>query len=146
MTKRNFLAFQKENLEIGIFPGIFGNSDAYIRKPAISAEGIKRFIFIKSEYKMIKVMLDDILFCEGMKDYTQVFVAGRNQPVITLQNLKSFSEKLPANEFIRVHRSFIISFCRIDSISRNEIAIGPKLIPIGSSYRDHFFALIDQHS
>src|SRR5882762_8555721 len=80
-----------------------------------------RFVFIKSEYKIIKVKFEDILFCEGMKDYTQIYVRGRAEPILTLSNLKSFSNKLPPEEFIRVHRSFIVSLTHIDSIARNEI-------------------------
>ena len=79
----------------------------------------KKFVFIKSEYKIIKVRFEDILFCEGMKDYTQVYIKGKSDPLLTLNNLKSFSAKLPADEFMRVHRSYIVSISHIDSIVRN---------------------------
>ena len=105
-----------------------------------------RFVFIKSEYKIIKVRFEDILFCEGMKDYTQVYVRGKADPILTLNNLKSFSYKLPPDEFIRVHRSFIVSLAHIDSIARNEIYIGKKIIPIGDSFKDDFYQIIDWNS
>src|ERR1700742_922461 len=89
-----------------------------------------RFVFVKSEYKIIKVKFEDILFCEGMKDYT----------------LKSFSFKLPPEEFIRVHRSFIVSLTHIDSIARNEIYIGKKIIPIGDSFKDNCYQIIEWNS
>ncbi|HVZ55717.1 MAG TPA: LytTR family DNA-binding domain-containing protein [Chitinophagaceae bacterium] len=106
----------------------------------------RKFIFIKSDYKIIKINLEEILYCEGMKDYTQIYITGKNQPLITLQNLKTFSDKLPKEDFIRVHRSFVISLGKIETISRNEIAVGTKMIPIGHSYRDHLFHLIDKFS
>ena len=105
-----------------------------------------RFVFIKSEYRIIKVNFQDILFCEGMKDYTQVYVRGKSDPILTLNNLKSFSFKLPPEEFIRVHRSFIVSLTHIDSIARNEIYIGKKIIPIGDSFKDDFYQIIEWNS
>lgn len=105
-----------------------------------------RFVFIKSEYKIIKVKFEDILFCEGMKDYTQVHVKGKLDPILTLSNLKSFSFKLPPEEFIRVHRSFIVSLTHIDSIARNEIYIGKKIIPIGDSFKDDFYQIVEWNS
>ena len=105
-----------------------------------------RFVFIKSEYKIIKVKFEDILFCEGMKDYTQVYLRGKADPILTLNNLKSFSYKLPPEEFIRVHRSFIVSLSHIDSIARNEIYIGKKIIPIGDSFKDDFYQIVEWNS
>lgn len=104
------------------------------------------FVFIKSEYKIIKVRFDEILFCEGMKDYTQIYMNGRPQPVLTLQNLKNFSSRLPESDFVRVHRSYVVSLNHIETISRNEIAIGKKVVPIGNSYRNDFFKIIELYS
>ena len=106
----------------------------------------KNFIFVKSEYKIIKVKFEDILFCEGMKDYTQVYLKGKNDPILTLNNLKLFASKLPADEFIRVHRSYIVSIRYIDSIVRNEIYIDKKIIPVGDSYKDDFYQMIEANS
>jgi DNA-binding LytR/AlgR family response regulator len=104
------------------------------------------FVFVKSEYKFYKVKFDDILFCEGMKDYTQVYLVDKPKPIITLQNLKTFVSKLPAHDFIRVHRSYVISLSSIDVVSKNEIVIGNKFIPIGESYRNSLFQIIHQAS
>jgi len=106
----------------------------------------KKFVFIKSEYKIIKVRFEDILFCEGMKDYTQVYIKGKSDPLLTLNNLKSFSAKLPADEFIRVHRSYIVSISHIDSIVRNEIYVGKKIIPIGDSFKSDFYSMVESNS
>ena len=104
------------------------------------------FVFVKSEYKFYKVKFNEILFCEGMKDYTQIYLADKPKPIITLQNLKTFASKLPVNDFIRVHRSYLISISSIDVVSKNEIIIGNKFIPIGESYRNTLFQIIHQTS
>ena len=104
------------------------------------------YVFIKSEYKFYKVKFEDILFCEGMKDYTQVHLVDKLKPIITLQNLKTFAAKLPTNDFIRVHRSYVISLRSVDVVSKNEIIIGNKYIPIGESYRTALFQIIHQIS
>src|SRR5579862_2071814 len=104
------------------------------------------FVFIKSEYKIVKVKFDDILFCKGMKDYIQIFVNSKSNPIVTLKSLNAFETKLPSEKFIRVHRSYIVSLLHIDSISKNEISIGKQIVPIGSIFKSDFFKLIDHHS
>ena len=104
------------------------------------------FVFIKSEYKIVKIKFDDILFCKGMKDYIQIYINGKSNPVVTLKSLNAFETKLPADKFIRVHRSYIVSLLHIDTISKNEISIGKHLVPIGSIFKSDFFAMIDLNS
>ena len=104
------------------------------------------FIFIKSDYKIFKIKFEDILFCKGMKDYIQVYVKGKSQPLVTLKSLNSFETRLPSKFFIRVHRSYIVSLHHIDTIARNEIFVAKHIIPIGNIYKANFFSLVDAHS
>jgi DNA-binding LytR/AlgR family response regulator len=104
------------------------------------------FVFIKSEYKYYKVRFNEILFCEGMKDYTQVYLLNKPKPIITLQNLKTLVSKLPPADFIRVHRSYVVSLSSIDVVSKTDIVIGQKFIPIGESYRSNLFKIVEQAS
>lgn len=99
------------------------------------------FIFVKTEHKIQKVYLHDILFIEGLKDYISIFTT--NERIITLQNMKKMEDALPEKHFIRVHRSYIVSLDKIDSIERSRIFIGDKVIPVGDTYRDDFFRIID---
>ena len=99
------------------------------------------FIFVKSEYKIQKVYLHQILFIEGLKDYISIFT--ENERIITLQNMKKMEDTLPDKHFIRVHKSYIVALNKIDSIERSRIFIGDKIIPVGDTYRDHFFKVID---
>ncbi|MES2828638.1 MAG: LytTR family DNA-binding domain-containing protein [Bacteroidota bacterium] len=102
---------------------------------------IQDFIFVKTEHKIQKIQLDDILFIEGLKDYISIFT--KAERVITLQNMKKMEETLPQAQFIRVHKSYIISLDKIESIERSRIAINGKIIPIGDTYRDEFFKRIE---
>jgi two-component system LytT family response regulator len=100
------------------------------------------FIFVKTEHKIQKVYLKDILFIEGLKDYISIFTPAER--IITLQNMKKVEEALPEPHFIRVHRSYIVALNKIDSIERSRICIGDKTIPIGDTYRDDFFKLVEE--
>jgi len=99
------------------------------------------FIFVKTEHKIQKVYLNDILFIEGLKDYISIFTPAER--IITLQNMKKMEDALPARNFIRVHKSYIVSINKIDSIERSRIFIGDKIIPVGDTYRDEFFKIVD---
>ncbi|MGZ3751186.1 MAG: LytR/AlgR family response regulator transcription factor [Mucilaginibacter sp.] len=99
------------------------------------------FIFVKTEHKIQKVYLNDILFIEGLKDYISIFTPAER--IITLQNMKKMEDALPERHFIRVHKSYIVSINKIDSIERSRIFIGEKVIPVGDTYRDEFFKIVD---
>lgn len=102
------------------------------------------FIFVKTEHKIQKIYLNDILYIEGLKDYISIFT--HSERVITLQNMKKMEDVLPAGHFIRVHKSYIIALDKIESIERSRILIGEKIIPIGDTYRDPFFKMIENRN
>jgi len=106
----------------------------------------RQFIFVKSDYKIVKIKFSDILFCEGMKDYTQIFLENSDTPVITLQNLKSVCEKLPASQFVRIHRSFAVAIDKIEIVTRRELIIKNRYIPIGNNYWEELSLIIHQYS
>ena len=99
------------------------------------------FIFVKTEYKIQKIYLDDILFIEGLKDYISIYT--KTERIITLQSMKKIDEALPNHLFVRVHKSYIVALDKIESIERSRITIGDKVIPIGDTHRDHFFKMIE---
>lgn len=125
------------------------NPSAAVSAPAAAAaqpqqqqpDFLSDFIFVKTEHKIQKVYLHDILFIEGLKDYISIFTT--NERIITLQNMKKMEDALPEKHFIRVHRSYIVSLDKIDSIERSRIFIGDKVIPVGDTYRDDFFRIVD---
>jgi len=99
------------------------------------------FIFVKSEYENLKINLDSIKYIEGLKDYIKIYT-NKPKPILTLSSLKAFEDKLPSN-FIRVHRSFIVSLNHIESVQRNRIVIDKNRIPIGQNYKDVFIKRIE---
>lgn len=105
---------------------------------------VQDFIFVKTEHKIQKIELDDVLYIEGLKDYISIYT--KTERVITLQNMKRMEETLPSTQFIRVHKSYIIAFDKIESIERSRISICGKIIPIGDTYRDEFFKRIEHNN
>ncbi len=92
-------------------------------------------IFVKSEYRLLRIELGSLLYVEGLKDYVKFRVEGRENPILSLMNLKRVEETLPSSDFIRVHRSFIVRKDKIDIIERSHILFGQERIPIGESYK-----------
>ena len=109
--------------------------------PQPQQDFLSDFIFVKTEHKIQKVYLNDILFIEGLKDYISIFTPAER--IITLQNMKKMEDALPPKHFIRVHKSYIVSINKIDSIERSRIFINDKIIPVGDTYREEFFKIID---
>jgi DNA-binding LytR/AlgR family response regulator len=97
-------------------------------------------IFIKVDYQLMKINLKEIELIEGLDDYIRIYV--KPKPVLALMTLKSIQEKLPSQEFVRVHRSYIVPVSKIESFGRNKVKINGREIPIGSSYGDVYQQLL----
>lgn len=103
----------------------------------------KDFIFVKTEFRLQKVCLSDILYIEGMGDYVRIVT--NKERIMTLQSFKKVESVLPEPRFVRVHRSYMIALDKISSVERNRIRIGDQLIPVGENYRKGFFALLENN-
>jgi DNA-binding LytR/AlgR family response regulator len=99
---------------------------------------IKDSLLVNSEYKLIKVELKDILYFEGLKDYVKIFLQDIPKPILSLMSLKHLEEQLPADRFMRVHRSYIVNLDKISTIERSFIQIGKAAIPIAEQYKERF--------
>jgi two-component system response regulator LytT len=107
--------------------------------PAIAEERIEdEYLFLKVEYQLVRIALNDILYIEGLKDYVKVWLKSAEKPILSLTSLKSLEEKLPSKKFMRVHRSFIVSLDKINSITRNALQIGKVNITVGDQYKEAF--------
>ena len=100
------------------------------------------YIFLKVEYQLVKVMLADIRYIEGLKDYVKVHLESKEHPILSLSSLKSMEEKLPEKQFMRIHRSYIVNLQKIDSITKTYLQIGKEQLTISENYRDVFHARI----
>lgn len=101
------------------------------------------YIFVKSEYKTLKINLSDILYLEGLKDYVKIYVEQQQGPILTLLSMKKLESALPPSQFMRVHRSYIVSLSRIDAVERNQILIHGIRITVAEQYKDLFKAFIE---
>ncbi len=106
----------------------------------VSPNASAEFIFVKTEYRIEKVVLKDILYIRGMKDYLQIHTVDKN--IMTLQTFRNLLDVLPETDFQRVHNSFIVSISKIEHIERNRLRIGKDLIPVSDSYKDRFFGIL----
>ncbi len=101
-------------------------------------------IFVNADYSLIKIRTDEITYVEGLKDYVKINLNSSVKPIVTRMTMKAIEEKLPSSEFFRVHKSFIVSLDKIESIRSLKIKIGNAQIPVSESYSEEFFKLIGQ--
>lgn len=113
------------------------------RQDVMSADG---FVYVKSEYKLVKINFDDILYIEGVKDYIKIYFRDRRKPVMSLMNMKKLEDYLPKSQFMRVHRSFIVNMSVADMIDRGRIVAGDTFIPVFESYKEQVQEYIDRHT
>lgn len=100
-------------------------------------------ILLKADSRLIAVDLTSILYVESMGDYVKVYCSDNEKPIITQMTMKALAEKLPAEDFFRVHRSYIVNMNMVRTIERNRIVFGKDYIPISDSAKDDFFKLIN---
>ena len=105
-----------------------------------------KFVYIKSEYKLIRADFNDIVYVEGVKDYVKFYFGDKRKPIMSLINMKRVEDCLPNPPFMRVHRSFIVNMAKVDMIDRSRMVVGGVYIPISESYKEQVQAFIDKHS
>ena len=124
-ARQHFKSGQNEQAEVSVQPDDHGND----------------FIFVKTEYRLVKLNLDDILYIEGMQNYVAIHT--KTEKVLSLQNIKKMEEQLFSKRFVRVHKSYLVAVNKINSIERSRIYIGDVIIPLGDVYRDGFYQIIE---
>lgn len=103
-------------------------------------------IFVKSDYKLVQIELDNILYVEGLKDYVKIYEEGSQRPILSLMSMKAMEELLPSSRFMRVHRSYIVQKSKIRIIDRGRIIFGKTSIPVSESYKTAFQEYLDRRS
>jgi DNA-binding LytR/AlgR family response regulator len=114
-----------------------------VPKPLLTLEkGVEAFVYFRADRKMVKVLLNDILYIESMKDYVKVFT--NTGTIVTKQSISSVETMLPEKKFVRTHRSYIVSVDKIKSFTNEVLEIGTTEIPIGKLYRNSVLRLLEQ--
>lgn len=114
-------------------------------KASVIAEEKDDYLFVKSEYKIRRINLADILYIEGLREYVKIILK-EEKPVLSLMSLKSMEDKLPENAFMRVHRSFIVNLNEVQTIERSRIVFGKTYIPVSDQYKEKFQKFIEKKS
>ena len=110
------------------------------RKNALASAKLE-YIFVNADYKLIKVTLADIIYIEGLKDYIKIHLKSAQHPLVTRMPIKTIEEQLPPDQFIRIHKSYIVSVSFITAIRKSSVFIDSLELPLGDTYHDALSAL-----
>ncbi|WP_299524634.1 LytTR family DNA-binding domain-containing protein [uncultured Lutibacter sp.] len=102
------------------------------------------FLFIKSEYKILKVKLNEVKYIEGMREYVRIHLTN-DKPIMTLLSMKAVEQQLPNNSFMRVHRSYIVNLKMITTIERNRIVFDKVYIPVSEQHKEEFHQFVEKN-
>ena len=103
------------------------------------------YIFVKSDYKLVRINFKDILYAEGVKDYVKIYLKDGSS-IKSLACLRNLIDFLPSPQFLRVHRSFIVNIDNMKTIDRSRFVVGDKFIPISDTYKEQLQKIIDEHT
>jgi DNA-binding LytR/AlgR family response regulator len=110
-----------------------------------SAAPSMEHVFVNANYSLVKVMLDEIMFIEGLKDYVRIYLTS-GKMIITRLSLKSVEEKLDSTKFMRIHKSYIVAVGKIDSVQKTQLTIQGKEIPVGDGYRQTLQSYLNERN
>lgn len=114
-------------------------------RESTKVRGDDKFLFIKSEYKVLRINLSEIKYIEGMREYVRIHL-NNEKPVMTLMSMKKMEEFLPEGNFMRVHRSYIVNLDKITIVERNRIVFDKNVyIPISEQYKERFQNYLDNN-
>lgn len=105
---------------------------------ASSSPNTEEYLYVKVEYQYVKLFLKDILYVESLGDYIKFHLVKVDKPVMSLMTLKALEEKVPAGQFMRIHRSFIIALDKIDAVTKNSVQIGKIIFNVTDQYKELF--------
>ncbi len=103
------------------------------------------YIFVKSDYKLLRIDFSEILYIEGLKDYVKIYTTSSVRPILSLSSMRSIENTLPSSQFMRTHRSYIVNMQKVRVLERGQILFGEKCIPISDSYKEHVMSYLNSH-
>jgi DNA-binding LytR/AlgR family response regulator len=110
-------------------------------KEKVTSEN-ERFLYVRADRKMVKIIIDEILYVESLKDYVKIVLQGRQ--IITKQTISALEEMLPEEAFTRIHRSFIVPLKKIESYTQGSVFIGKAELPVGPLYKHSFIQKVTE--
>lgn len=115
-------------------------------RPVSATDAAPDYLFLNVDYSLLKVVIADIVWIEGLKDYIKIHLKSSTKPVITRMGMKSIEDELPASKFLRIHKSYIVSIAHITAIRKNSVFIGDLELPAGDIYRDVLSAITGKNN
>lgn len=106
------------------------------RAPSSDAEKRRKYIFLYADYNLIKVNHDDIMYIEGLKDYVKIYLSNARKPIISRVTIKSLESQLPAEDFFRIHKSYIVNLGHVHTIRKGRVKVADVEVPFSDSYKD----------
>lgn len=119
--------------------------DNYEKKETLASTDNDDYMFVKSDYKILRINFDDILYIEGLKDYVKIYLTTQIKPILSLTSMRSIENILPSNKFFRIHRSYIVNMRRVAIFERGQIVFGEKHLPVSDSYKSRVQDYITSH-
>ena len=101
-------------------------------------------LFVNADYSLVRINIADIIYIEGLKDYIKIYLNDAEEPVITRLSMRYMEERLPAERFMRVHKSFIISLEKLVAFKKNRVIIQNAEIPVSENYKDALLGFMGQ--
>jgi DNA-binding LytR/AlgR family response regulator len=106
-----------------------------------SSKDIPDYIFVNADYSLVKINFSDIIYIEGLKDYIKIHLKSAQHPVVTRMPMKTIEEQLPPSQFMRIHKSYIVSVAYITAIRKSSVFVGSLELPLSDTYRDAVSAI-----
>ena len=101
-------------------------------------------LFLKTDYKVIRIDVKDIRYVQSMSEYLKIFLEGRSKPVVVLLSMKKMEERLPSSQFMRIHRGYIINLSKIQEVNKNRVIMDEETyLPIGDNYKEAFMGYLE---
>jgi len=116
--------------------------ELYFKPQEETIEHNDEYLFIKSEYKLVRINYRDIKYIEGMREYVRIFL-DNDTPLMALMSIKKLVEHLPSKDFMRVHRSFIVNLNKVNMVERMRIVFDKTYIPVSEQYKAEFQSFLD---
>jgi DNA-binding LytR/AlgR family response regulator len=134
----SFVDFSKAAAKAYNYFVMLEHSHQVLAKKTEAPENLKPYLYVKIEHQLVKINIDDILYIEGLKDYVKVYLKKSDKPLLTLTSLKKLQEKLPASQFLRLHRSFIVATAAIKTATKTSVQVGDTTLYVSEQFKDDF--------